>query len=358
MSAPADADASRDDAAIRSLAALLPCGALLLGADAAPRFASARACTLLGVADEARLRARWDRLAPALGITAAALRGGAQPLRAGGTVEVNGAPRVMRVEAHATGAPGSAAWLVLLQRRDRCDSADAALIAASRADACQHVLAGLLHDLNGPLNNLSLTLALLSGTLARLMARQPDDAALERCRRYVDTLAAESRRAYDCARSMSAAVTPAQESAGVAPASTLLHDAHHALRHHASLHELRVTIAESDAGLCTAGNLDLLRLALIDLMLAAIDATAPGGEITLTPQPAAGALRVRIAAHAARAPADALRTIDDILAAPPEQWLGYVAARRILETHGGGATLRHEDRDTLVIDARMPLARA
>jgi hypothetical protein len=93
-------------------------------------------------------------------------------------------------------------------------------------------------------------------------------------------------------------------------------------------------------------------------MLTAIDATAAGGEIMVTPEANGSTMRLRIAAHAARAPADALRTADGILVSPRAQWVCYVAARRIIETHGGSAALHADAGDMLVMDVRMPLARA
>jgi signal transduction histidine kinase len=153
-------------------------------------------------------------------------------------------------------------------------------------------------------------------------------------------------------------VTPAEQSVGIVKVSALLNDVRHALRHHASLNELRVTVAPADAGLCVAGDVELLRLALVDLMLTAIDATAAGGEIMVTPEANGSTMRLRIAAHAARAPADALRTADGILVSPRAQWVCYVAARRIIETHGGSAALHADAGDMLVMDVRMPLARA
>lgn len=359
MSVPTDTNPAAPDAAMRTLAALLPCGVLLLGPDARPQFASAHACALLGAADEAQLCARWDALAAALCLgDPAALPVGAQVMRAGRAIEVDAAPRALRIEVHATGARSKAHYVVLLQRRDRHDSADAALIAASRAEANQHVLAGLLHELNGPLNNLNLTLALLTAALARIVAQQPGDSALERCRRHVDTLNAEIRRLSECSRAMSGALGPPDESSGVAPVAPLLHEVQRVLRHHAMLHELSISMAEPPADLCMAGDIGLLRLALLDLVLTALGITAPGGEIMVTSDDDRGALHLRIVARRASASADAFHATDNILAVPSAEWLGFVAARRILELHGGGAALRAEARDTLAIEARLPLHRA
>jgi signal transduction histidine kinase len=355
MSANVD-PADTAQAAVRALASRLPCGVLVLAADGTPRFASARACALLGVADEAGLRTRWPALSAALGIAAAVLAAGARP-HAGGTIAADDGPRAIRADVHATGAADGAAWLVLMQRRDRADDGDAALIAASRANASRHVLAGLLHDLNGPLNNLNLTLALLSGTLPRIATQQPADAALERCCRHADTMADQTRRFSEGARAMSAAVAPAEHAAGVALVSALLHDAQNALRHHASLREVRTSIAPAAPGLAVSGDLDLLRLALVDLLLTAIDETTAGGDITVTADDADGGLCLRIRARAAPVNGGGPDAGGDMLASPSAQWLGYVAARRILELHGGSATL-HADADALVIEARMPLAQA
>lgn len=341
---------------MRTLAALLPCGVLLLGADARPQLASEHACTLLGVGDEGQLRARWDTLAPALGFAEpAALATGAHPLRVSRDARVADATRALRLEVHCAGAGRDAHYLVLLQQRDRAAGADTVLIGASRAQALQHVLAGMLHDLNAPLNNLTLTLALLDGALARMPA---DDAPLERCRRYAATLEHETRRLSDSARAMRAAVTPEETASGDAPIAALLHDAQHALRQHATLHEVRVSIGAAAADLRAAGDIGLLRLALLDLLLTAIGVTAPGGDIVVTPRRERDDLRVDISARAAHVPAAALRTLDGILSLPDLDWLGFVAARRILEMQGGAATLHEAASDTILMEARLPLRRA
>jgi signal transduction histidine kinase len=342
--------------AIRSLASLLPCGVLLLSGEGTPCFASARAADLLGTAEPARLADRWQALCVAAGISRRMLPTGAQPLRTHGTIDGGDGPRAVRIEAHATGSSAGARWLVLMKRRDRADDHDTALIAASRADTSQQVLAGLLHDLNGPLNNLSLTLALLSGTLSRVTAQQPDDATLARCRRYVDTLTAETQRFSDSARALGAAIVPPEASTGSIALSSLLQHAQRALRHHASLREVHLSIASAAADLAVAGDPDLLKLALVDLLVTAIDATAPGGEIAVTPDDAGGTLRVRIVARAARIALD--RALDEMLSMPRSQSVCFVAARRILELHGGSATLRADSGDAIVIDARMPRAHA
>jgi signal transduction histidine kinase len=356
MSAAADRD-NVARAALRALASRLPCGVLVLAADGAPCFASTRACALLGVADEETLCKRWPALSAALGISASALAGRADPIAAGGTIDAGDGPHAIRADVHAIGAAEAPAWLVLMQRRDRIDDRDAALIAASRANASRHVLSGLLHDLNGPLNNLNLTLALLSGTLPRIATQRPADAALERCSRHVDTMADQARRFSDSARAMLEALTPADDADGSTLVSALLHDAQHALRQHASLREVRTSIAPPPRDLALSGEHELLRLAFVDLLLTAIDAAAPGADVAVTSDDADGGLRLRIQARAIRSTDAAAAAEGDLLASPSVQWLGYAAARRILERHGGSATL-HVGADELVIEARMPLARA
>jgi signal transduction histidine kinase len=350
------ADAAQ--APLRALASLLPCGVVVLAPDGAASFASARACALLGVADEAGLRARWPELSFALGLSASALPRGARPLLAAGTIDAEDGSRAIRVEVHPTGASSGRAWIALVERRDRADDFDAMLIAASRWEASRHVLSGRLHDLNGPLNNLTLTLALLSAALPPMAAQPTDDVALQRCRRYADTLALEARRLAEGARAISAAIVPAEPSAGVAPVSTLLRDAQHTLRHHASMHEVRVSVdTKPAADFASSGDLDLLQLALVGLLLTALAATDPGGEIMVTPADAGGGLLLT-RARVAREPVDGAAAASGLmLVSPRAQWLCYAAARRILELHGGGATL-HAEPDTLLIEARMPIAHA
>ena len=119
---------------------------------------------------------------------------------------------------------------------------------------------------------------------------------------------------------------------------------------------MHLSIASAAADLAVAGDPDLLKLALVDLLVTAIDATAPGGEIAVTPDDAGGTLRVRIVARAARIALDG--ALDEMLSMPRSQSVCFVAARRILELHGGSATLRADSGDAIVIDARMPRAHA
>jgi signal transduction histidine kinase len=216
------------------------------------------------------------------------------------------------------------------------------------------MLAGLLHDLNAPLNNLNLTLALLNGTIARIGVQPSDEPVLTRCRRYVDTLGIETHRLSEHARTMSAALDP-QESTGVESVAALIGHAHHALRHHATLHEVHVTLAAAPAEVCTSGDIGLLRLALLALMLTSIGITAAGGGIVVTPEDAGDHLNVRIRASPAQASAAALRAADAILTPPGPQWRALVAARHILEMHGGSVTLHADAHDTVMLDAHLPL---
>ena len=98
MTQGCDGTAVRTDLApARALAELLPCGVLLVDAQARVELASRRACAMLDAADPAALQVRWDEIRAALGTDAADAPTSVEIVAAG-------ARRRLRVECQRIGA--------------------------------------------------------------------------------------------------------------------------------------------------------------------------------------------------------------------------------------------------------------
>ena len=223
----------------RLLARLLQAGTLVLDENDALTFASAGACQLFGVDDEAALRDRWSDLREQLRVErwphtlpdGDAYHGRADLLTPAG-------PRAIRFEMHGMADAGSMHRAVLVRDRARVLATDRALLLASEAQANRHVLTGLVHAAKGPLNNFNLTLALLSTGVARgdVLAATPEAAA--RRTRYIDVLQKEAARLASCIDEIHALTVrhePSHEPIDLAATSA---DCARVLRHGATMREV------------------------------------------------------------------------------------------------------------------------
>ena len=155
----------------------------------------------------------------------------------------------------------------------------ALVVAASRARTQEILVAGLLHDLNGPLNNVRLTLELLARVLARQPAGDADTAAAARVRRYLDTLTQESARMTAWTHVASAALAPAPAASAPDALAALLAEAQRLFRHHAALSEVRLDVASDTAAEMRVVDAAATRALLATLLCAAIALATAGGTV-------------------------------------------------------------------------------
>jgi len=230
------------------------------------------------------------------------------------------------------------------------------LIRLSRAEVQQHVIGGLLHDLNGPLNNLSLTLALVATAVARGAAAAPADASMTRLARHVATLEAEVRRLADCSQAMGR--TLQDESAGDAPElvdlSALVVQVRRRLRHHAALHDILLEEVESaDAGVAVRAERDALHFAICALLLGACAACEPDARVALRVARRGEQAIITMTARPAAVPEDVRHALDATVVPPPSMALHVAAGRLVVRAQGGLVSLSFGETD-VVIEVGLP----
>ena len=228
-------------------------------------------------------------------------------------------------------------------------------VAASRARTQDIVMAGLLHDLNGPLNNLGLTLNLLERALAASLA--PSTGALAtRLRRYLDTLAHESARLGAWSHAAAAALHPADPADATAPLASLVDGARASLRHHATLSEVRLEVVHEGQDEIIVHGAPVVRAALLAFLTAAIALAGPGGFVEVTAARSAGNARVSIVLPGARMTDDVARAVDDMALVSASSVAGdMVAGRALVESLHGTVSVRH-DASALRIDVTLRAA--
>lgn len=338
---------TESDAALRAVPALLPAaGVLVLDGHGRLRVVSARAVALLGFADEDALRAQWPAVRHALGLDGH-LPGAATvaPMRAG----------VVRAEATAIDPPDGG-HVIVLHAEASSDPHRHMLVQASRCGVQQHVLGGLLHDLNGPLNTIALTLALVSSLVGRQLAADPDDALALRVARHVAMLEAEARRLGASSQSMSSVLHAEEGDAQTFALGELIEEARRQLRHHATLHDIALEHVGDGGGALVHTAREPLRFALLALLLSACAMCDRGGRVVVSGFCRGDDAVVDIAARPAVLPAAARAAFDAPLVSPASEWLHLAAGRLVVTRTGGTVDLVARNADEVAIEIAMHAA--
>jgi len=341
----------------RALARLLRCGIVLLDHQAHLRFASPGACRLLGMDTERALRRQWKGLYPTLKLDALhSLAPGADPLRTRLDLERRESVRQLRLEAHAVNHRDGVHYLLLLKERGRIDATDLPILLASQARVQEHVLGSLLHDINGPLNNFTLTLTLLEATLGRVAPGTLPSDLDARVHRYIDVLKGEAKRLAYCARELSAVSMPLQSSPGRVDFAGLFRDVQRVLRHEATAREIGLDVHVPAHPVWGVGEPGMLRLAALDFLICLMDVTAPAGRISIVvdPEPRESRAIVRITAENAQLPDEVMKEFYRLMFVPDSDYIGLVAGRLIIEQQGGEAVLRADAGEPLGVELRLP----
>jgi signal transduction histidine kinase len=234
--------------------------------------------------------------------------------------------------------------------------ADAELIvAASQAEARQHVLSGLLHDLNGPLNNLGLTLALLERTLTPWLATQAAGELGERVRRYIASLTADTSRLGSWSRAASTAVHPSLN-AELTTVAELRERIHRLLRHHATIAEVRLALDPAQGGDTSLADGGGVTGGLLSLVVAAIALVDVGGSVTLTGDGPGAATTVRIVIDPARTSSALTRAFAPTPVSPSSHLERHLLAGRLQIESVGGQVSKRVDGARVVLDVALRAA--
>jgi signal transduction histidine kinase len=233
------------------------------------------------------------------------------------------------------------------------------LLRASRCEVQRQVIGGLLHDLNGPLNNIALTLALVTTGIARSVAAAPDDPAMTRLARHVATLEAEVRRLAECSQAMGRSLQDDFAGASAEPIvlEPLVAEIRRRLRHHAALHEIVFEdIDAEDSDIAVRAARDALQLALSALLLGACAACTPESRVGFRIARRGAQATLTVSARAAVLSPEVRDALDTMVMPPPAGALHLAAGRRAVQAQGGLVSFAHGAND-VVIDIAFPAAR-
>lgn len=307
-------------------------------------FANARARALLSARTDDELAERWreatQQLEPAR-----------QRANAGQTVPVETTirvedhdvgPQLLRVHVYAVDQDDCAAHLVLLQHADRAAAIDASLRHASQNRGLASLYQDLAHDLKSVLNVIGLNLTLLSRAAAATTAAPPD---LQRAVHCGDIMRRELKRldhAIDLILDRSLIERDAPESFDLTVCCDRVArlTAARAARQHV---DVQVDVAAQPVML--VGFPDRLQIAVLNLMVNALDAMPEGGTLMLRLWRDADSIHLRVADTGPGVSDDALPHLWKLhqTTKPSGTGIGLHVTRATVEAHGGRITYHRGD---------------
>jgi nitrogen fixation/metabolism regulation signal transduction histidine kinase len=332
----------------RLLARLVQASVLVFDEQGRVAFASPGACQLLGATSEAQLLERWDDIAREL--RSDEWRSSppqAAPYRARADVSTPRGPRAIRFEVHEVARARGVQRIMLLRTRDELLPSDRALLLASEAQANRHALTGLVHAAKGPLNNFTLTLALLAAGIERSAGGAAlDDALRVKWMRYVDVLRNETARlaaTLDEIHSLATPQAPSRESIDI---GTMLRDIERVLHHDAALREIDLDVDAAGAPVPIRGDPQLVRLALLVFTICLLDLSPANARVALRVN---GGVKdthvasITITTSHATLPADLVASLFRLTCTAESPYSAAIAGRLIVEAEGGDVALLDHD---------------
>ena len=198
-----------------------------------------------------------------------------------------------------------------------------------------------MHDAKGPLNNLHLTLSLLTSTIARIDTGSDQHDALVRCKRYLDVMQTEEARLAARLNDLHALTERTDAEPERVEVGALLAAVARLLRHEARIRDARLELDVAGAPAWTFGDPRQLQLAFLSFCECLVDAARPASLITLGvgSDTRSDGTRVRIVGTSVTMPVGVTAHLFRIGSAADTDHQAVRAGRMIIEAHGGEVAL-------------------
>lgn len=331
-----------------ALAGLARYGVLLLNESGDILYCSAVADEVLGDHGRETLRNEWAGLL-------ARRRAAGNGTEAHALMEVGspGHTRALRIELHDVGGP-AAPYMLLIE--SLAESAVSQLRLASQALTNAYLASALLHEINAPLNNVKLTLALCDASLARADARALPGDLRTRLDRYFKVVSDETSRLailLEELRQMSS-VSPAP--AETFPLQALNADIARLMRHEATIRQIRLRTRAVDEPLHAHADRRVAMLSLLGLVIHLVEQTEPDGVVCVDlARGGDGEAWITLDSTAATAAPATRLALESVAGGVRREDIPLVAARACIETLHGRLTVAEID-GRFGFRVAMPLA--
>lgn len=310
-------------------------GVIVLDAEDGLQFADSEGAQLLGAATPDALKQQWSRLRSGLQLPAPGERAAA----AAWTVDLAAGENTRKLRLEMRPVPGlPPQFLVLLRERGTMAVDEERSLAAGHAAVVGFLSSKIVHDLNGPANNIQIALSLLEAAVEDLALSSASDAGTPlRLQRYVNVLKDELGRLGGLIRGIPTLTVQAREgTAEELDFRGLLEEVLLLVRHEATARQIKRDMSLAPQGqFLVRGSRGLLKLALLGLVVSLVEAIPEGGVVSVEITHDEGRLRVALAARGVAGTQDLLDAARTLLPRTRPKPASVAAARAIVERHGG-----------------------
>lgn len=315
-----------------ALTRIMNVGLLVLDSSTALEFANPLACGLLGCANEADLKDRWETMKPLLGLDKH-LPQTSKPRSLKVNLSVPGKIRFLRLETYALEEESCTGYLVLIKDRQIVDVLETELLLASQMRAQMHFYGALVHDLRAPLNAMQITVELLADILADGRSADPSSQ-----QRYIRVLKEELARLN---RTLGAMLDNRMPSLNAASEEfdlrTVVEEVTALLGTQAMRHRVDLQLRLPDREARVIGHRDRLKQALINVAINSLEAMPHGGRLQIDMAVQEMSVNITVRDDGSGIPAELLDEIYQIYFTTKKSGsgMGLYVARLVLESHGG-----------------------
>lgn len=325
---------------LHTLGQALDVGILLLDGDLSLNFANEQAGALFGYASAEELASQWPALRPSI-IRALEQAVAGKESESGFDMEFSagGAVRRLRLEAYPLAAEDEKGeggdFLLLVRNRELIDALETDLRLAARFRSLTRLFASMAHDLKAPLNALTINLDLLKTILSK--NPPPDPMTSERQQRYLKVLSDELVRLNQSLQNLVNQTLPAKDTEQSFDLRELLLDLISLIAPQARRQQVAVEVQMDESPLKLDGQRDLLKQALINIAINALEAMAEGGRFNIELETKLGQAIIHFRDTGPGIPQEVLERIWEMHFTTKNTGtgIGLYVARSVIESFGG-----------------------
>ncbi len=340
--------------AMELLSNTLGVGAAFLDATGEPTFVNSQGHELLGYADAATLRSAWPQVRAQLGFlpqTAGCSQITSNRVEYG---EVN-ASKSLRLELYPLGEAGADGCFMLLHDRLGLQVLEHELLLASQMHVQNTLYGALLHDLRSPLNAMQITVELLDESVSgnEIASQHQLQPA-----RYIGVMREELSRLNRLLNSALEGGAPLSQERRDFDVSALLRDIESLLAPQLKRQRVTLSLGLPSKLATVRGRRDVIKQALLNLLIIALAQTPTGGAIKLDVELSETGVAIGLQAGGSGLSEALLSKIYQIYFTTEKSAdsVGLYVARLVIEAHGGEFNVANVPGQGVCFDLSLPLA--
>lgn len=321
-------------------------------------FANGKACTLIGVADVAGIRAQWDRVAPRAAEIMSEMERSGEVRSDPVDMIVGDPPHVLRFQFYRIGETENQGYAVLVSDPGILESLEDDVYLASQMKSLARVCRTVAHELRSPLTSMIVNMDLLRDSLAGMRVVGAQTGVNHE--RYISVVQGELDRLNKTLVEMLDQVAPFSQRPERIDLAALVRDLADLLGEHARRQDIDLDLEIEPGDVFVLGRSDHLKQAFLNILVNALEAMPSGGRLFLRLQHSDHQAHVVIRDTGQGLPQGVLDHIYELGYSTKLSGTGtgLHVARTLVEQHGGRITARNESGAGATFEIHLPMIAA